>query len=108
MTSKIVVALVVLWALGTLIGDEESKQAGGSGRLSGHASQRESYSDSGPDSEITAAIVVDITPSLSGPKFCRSANMLGYDLALDSFKSGYGVATDPSAEDVFDEALSRC
>src|SRR5688500_3505714 len=108
MTSKIVVAVVVLWALGTLMGDDDSKEAGGNGRLSRNASQQESYTDSESDPEITAAMVVDISPSLSSQRFCRIANMFGYDLALDSFKSGYGEATDPSAEEVFDEALSRC
>ncbi|HEX9431009.1 MAG TPA: hypothetical protein VF944_11595 [Candidatus Bathyarchaeia archaeon] len=55
-------------------------------------------------------MIVDITIA-GNPntlvKFCHAYRVVGYDLALAAFKDGYDE-TDPSAEEVFREAVSRC
>lgn len=112
MFGKIIVALVVLGALGAVFGEEEAAPPAG---------ESDSYvaddfgSDSGDDSdyepeadfEITAEMVVDVTPGMATRKWCNSVYMLGYEAALEGFSSGYGKG-QPTAREVFDEALSRC
>jgi hypothetical protein len=42
-------------------------------------------------------------------KFCSGYDMIGdHDTALAVFAKSYGTSTNPSAEEVFDEMLSRC
>jgi hypothetical protein len=59
--------------------------------------------------EVTAEDVVDVMPASSITQFCTLYDQIAdYDLALDSFTDGYGYGQNPSAQEVFDETLSRC
>ena len=58
--------------------------------------------------EIPAELVVDAMGSDTISEFCVAYFNVGdYDLSLDAFSQGY-VELDPSAEEVFDELLTRC
>jgi hypothetical protein len=63
----------------------------------------------GPTFSITAEMVVDTMGTATIAEFCRSYfTIANYDLAFAAFESSYGSAKEPSAEAVFDEAISRC
>lgn len=60
------------------------------------------------DDTITAAMVVDAMQESQRQEFCTAYFTLNdYDLGLQFFSRHYDVP-DPSAEEVFDELLSRC
>jgi hypothetical protein len=59
--------------------------------------------------EITPEFLVDTMGSKQVEAFCTGyIGVADHDLALSSFAEGYGTDQDPSAEEVFDELLSRC
>ena len=58
--------------------------------------------------EITAADVVDTMTAAQIQTFADAYYQTGdNDLALASFTEGYGYGQDPSAQEVFDELLTR-
>ena len=64
--------------------------------------------DAGTSYEISADDVVDAMGSSQQVEFCRISGQLTYGAALEAFAGGYGTSQDPSAQEVFDELLSRC
>lgn len=68
------------------------------------------YEDPAVSEADFVEIVVDTTLA-SNPgslaEFCDAYTMLGYDLAFESFKTGY-TDSDPSPTAVFNEVISRC
>jgi hypothetical protein len=59
--------------------------------------------------EVTADDVVDAAPAGVVDTFCTLYDDIGsYDAALAAFADGYGTSQNPSAQEVFDEILSRC
>jgi hypothetical protein len=59
--------------------------------------------------EVTADDVVDAAAPGVVDTFCTLYDDIGnYDAALDAFADGYGTSQNPSAQEVFDEILSRC
>ena len=80
--------LVALWIVGTIVGPQEAPAP----------------------IQITAEMVVDGLGAKAVNGFCTAYFQLGdYDLAFAAFAHSYKPGADgPSAESVFDEALSRC
>lgn len=61
-----------------------------------------------PEFAISAELVVDTMDSATVEQFCTGYFNVGdYDLAFEAFRVGYSEP-DPSAEEVFDELLTRC
>ena len=59
--------------------------------------------------EVTADDVVDATAPSVVDTFCTLYDEIGdYTAALGAFADGYGTSQNPSAQEVFDEMLSRC
>ena len=58
-------------------------------------------------SSMSAEQIVDTFSAADQAKFCSSANQLGFPLALSTWKSEWD-AESPPAEQVFEEAYSRC
>jgi hypothetical protein len=64
--------------------------------------------DSGTSYEITAEDVVDVMSTTTVTNFCNAYYAIGdYEVGLAQFSEGY-TQSNPSAEEVFDELLSRC
>jgi hypothetical protein len=59
------------------------------------------------DTGITAEMLVDFSGPALVADFCDNYDVLGYELALMAFSEGY-TETDPSAQEVVDELISRC
>jgi hypothetical protein len=89
--------LVFSWISNAIGGDETTT-----------ASAPMSSVDSGPSYEITAEDVVDVMPTTTVTNFCNAYYTIGdYEVGLAQFSEGY-TQSNPSAEEVFDELLSRC
>jgi hypothetical protein len=68
----------------------------------------DSAGTNGSGGEITPAMVVDASFTKKElARFCDAYNLVGYDLGLAAFENGYDES-DPPAEEVYLEAVSRC
>jgi hypothetical protein len=80
----------------------------GSSKEASTSSTTDYTSTSTVDDAVTAEMVVDAMTASDKSGFCSAYYTLNdYDLALQFFSRNYDVVT-PSAQDVFDELLSRC
>jgi hypothetical protein len=95
----IIGGLLVLGAIGNAIEDKDTTSS----------SSSSTYEAPSNPYDVTAEDVVDIMQPSAVSEFCREYDLIGdYDAALYAFTGGYGPRQDPSAQEVFDEMLSRC
>ena len=64
--------------------------------------------DVGTEYEVTADEVVDVMGPAAEAEFCGYYDQLGYSAGFTAFEGGYGSGQDPSAQEVYDELVSRC
>jgi hypothetical protein len=65
--------------------------------------------DEPTDLGVTPEMIVDAMGPAQEANFCNLSAQLGdYDAGLNAFTDGYGTSQNPSAQEVYDEFLSRC
>lgn len=97
----IVLGVVGVLILGASLGEEDTATTPSAPNVT-------TNSDPAPEIEITAAMIVDVMGSDTVDEFCTNYFLIGdYDMAFAGFSQGYNEP-DPSAEEVFDELLTRC